>query len=223
MIARIVCTLLALGVVLGAAGVGEPSTVFSHPVDIERPPPAFVAVNKLLRAAKCIRADFAEEKTIKVLKRPLTAAGSLIFSGKLGLYRAARTPFVQELLVTSRGISQRDANGKVETMDVDKQPLAQGFIDAFLLVFSGDDKALAADFDLYFVGDESAWTLGFVPKKKPLSRFIKSLAVKGKRGVLESLVVLEVNGDQTSTQFTNVVTDRELSADEEKRLFGWRK
>jgi hypothetical protein len=223
MIAHILALMLVLGLAFGTAGGGEPSTVLTHPVDIERPPPAFVAVNKLLRAAKCIRADFAEEKAIKVLKRPVQSNGSLIFSGKLGLYRATQTPFVQELLVTSRGIAQRDASGKVESMDVEKMPLAKGFIDAFLLVFSGDDKALAADFDLFFEGEEGAWTLGFVPKKKPLSRFIKSLVVQGKRGVLESLTVLEVNGDQTSTRFGNVVTDKELTEDEQKRCFGWQK
>jgi hypothetical protein len=182
-----------------------------------------VAVNKLLREAKSIRADFAEEKRIKVLKRPVVSSGSLIFNSKSGLYRVVKDPFVQELLITSAGIAQRDANGKVESMDVERVPIAKGFIDAFLLVFSGDQQALAAGFDLYFEGDESAWSLGFRPKKKPLSRFIASLVVTGKRGVLDSLSVLEVNGDKTFTRFAHVSTDRELTEDEQKRYFGWQK
>lgn len=201
----------------------ERPSVLSHPVRVDSPPAAFVAVNHSLREAKCIRADFAEEKTIKVLKRPLRSSGTLVFCGGAGLYRSSSEPFVQELLVTSEGIAQRDANGRIEKMDVDKQPLAKGFIDAFLLVFSGDDKALAAEFELYFDGDEKAWSMGFVPKKKPLSRFIASLVVTGKGAALENLLVSEVNGDRTLTRFSNVLTTRELTPDEQKRCFGWRK
>ncbi|HTF91212.1 MAG TPA: outer membrane lipoprotein carrier protein LolA [Planctomycetota bacterium] len=200
----------------------ERPAVLAHSVDVAHPPAAYVAVNKLLRAAKSIRADFAEEKKIKVLKRPLRSSGQIVFSGKLGLYRALKDPFVQELLVTPAGLAQRDEAGKVEKVAVDKQPLAKGFIDAFLLVFTGDDKALGADFELYFDGDESAWTMGFVPKKAPLSKFIATMVVTGKQGAFETLEVREVNGDRTTTRFSKVVTDKELSPDEEKRWFGWR-
>jgi hypothetical protein len=223
MSARLWIALLCLGAVSGGTVADERPPVLSRPVVIEHPPAAFVTVNKLLREAKCIRAAFTEEKVIKVLKRPLASSGTLIFSSKWGLYRAAKQPFVQELLVNTAGIAQRDANGKIEKLDVEKAPLAKGVIDAFLLVFSGDDKALAADFDLFFDGEAADWTLGLVPKKKPLSQFIASLIVTGKKGVLESLVVFEVNGDKTTTRFTDVINDRELSADEQERYFGWRK
>lgn len=214
---------LLVGLALGSRAPFDRPPVLSHPVTIERPPAAFVAVNKSLREATCIRADFAEEKSIQVLKKPIKSSGSLVFLGRAGLYRASKEPFATELLVTPDGIAQRDVAGKIEKVEVEKQPLAKGFIDAFLLVFSGDDKALAAEFELYFDGDESAWTLGFVPKKIPLSKFVASLVVTGKRGLLETLVVTEVNGDRTTTRFSNVVTDRELSADEKKRFFGWKK
>ena len=212
---------LVLCALLGFAQTEERPAVLAHPLDVEHPPAAFVSVNKALRETNCIRADFAEEKKIKVLKRPLASAGSLIFCGKLGLYRALKTPFVQELLVRPKGIAQRDPAGKVEKVEVDKQPLAKGFIDAFLLVFSGDDKELSTQFELYFDGSEAAWSMGFVPKKKPLSKFIASMVVSGKQNVLATLEVIEVNGDRTFTRFENVVTDKELSPDERKRCFGW--
>ena len=213
---------MLLSALLFVAPQDDRPAVLAHPVDITKPPVMFVLVNKLLREAKCIRADFAEEKKIKVLKRPLRSSGQIVFSSKLGLYRALKEPFEQEVLVTPQGLAQRDDKGKVEVIDVDKQPLAKGFIDAFLLVFSGSDRLLAEDFDLSFDGDESGWSMGFVPKKQPLSKFIASMVVTGKRGVLISLLVNEVNGDKTSTQFTNVVTDKELTSDERNRWFGWR-
>lgn len=213
---------LAATALLCFAKADEPAPVLSHPVDIARPPAAFVTVNKSLREAECLRADFSEEKKIKVLKKPLLSAGALVFSGESGLYRALKQPFVQELLVTPQGIVQRDSTGRIETVEVDRQPLAKGFIDAFLLVFSGEDKALAEQFEIFFDGDAQAWSMGFVPRKKPLSKFIASLVVHGKKNVIETLVVVEVNGDRTTTKFERVVTDKPLTADEKERFFGWR-
>jgi hypothetical protein len=214
--ASLACVLLLL------AFQDQRPAVLAHKVDLERPPAAFVAVNKLLREAKCVRADFAEEKKLKVLKRPLQSSGTIVFSAKHGLYRALKEPFVQELLVTPKGIAERDEAGKVQKIEVEKQPLAKGFIDAFLLVFTGDDKALAADFELSFTGDEDAWTMGFVPRKKPLDKFIAHMVITGKRGAFDTLLVGEVNGDKTTTKFTSVVTDKELTSEERERWFGWR-
>ena len=215
-----------------AAGAGEASTaqepkpdappsVLAHPVDLARPPAAFVAVNRTLREARCVRADFDEEKRIKVLKRPLVAAGSIVFSAEHGLYRTTKTPFAQELLVAPTRLAQRDPKGRIEAIDVEKQPLAKGFVSAFLLVFTGKDKELAEEFELYFDGTPESWTMGFVPRRKPLSRFIASLVVTGKGAAFQTLEVRETNGDRTSTRFSAVVTDRPLTEDETKRWFGW--
>jgi hypothetical protein len=215
------CSALLAGALLVAAQDDARPPVLSHPVDVARPAAEFTAVNKLLRESKCVRAQFSEEKRIKVLKRPLLASGSIVFSGRHGLRRATKEPFVQELLVTPTLLAQRDAAGRVERVDVEKQPLAKGFLSAFLLVFSGDDQALAQQFEIYFQGTPEAWTMGFVPRKKPLSKFIASLVVTGKQAAFETLSVVETNGDRTLTRFTDVVTDRELTDDERKRWFEW--
>ena len=62
-----------------------------------------------------------------------------------------------------------------------------------------------------------------MPKKKPLSRFIASLVVTGHAGMLDTLLVVETNGDSTASRFSDVVTARELSPDERERFFGWQK
>lgn len=225
-VALLVCCLGSLMLSAASPGAGAPQddarpAVLSHPVDLARPSAAFSAVNKALRESKCVRSEFNEEKRIKVLKRPLTASGTLVFSAQHGLYRATQKPFVQELLVTPARLSQRDASGRVERVDVEKQPLAKGFVAAFLLVFSGQDQALAEQFEIYFEGSAESWTMGFVPRKAPLSKFIASLVVTGKGAAFESLSVIETNGDRTLTRFTAVVTDKELSEDEQKRWFQW--
>jgi len=197
--------------------------VLEHPVVLEKPPEAFVLVNASLRAADPLRADFVEEKRIHALKRPLKCSGRLVLSAKRGLYRATVEPRVSELVLASTEIAQRDAAGRIERIDVAKQPIVKSFVDAFLVVLSGDTVALGARFHIYFSGSPEQWTLGFVPRQEPLSKLIASIVVEGRQGSVERYVVTEKSGDSTTVTWTNVVSRSPLTADEEKRYFDWAK
>lgn len=211
----------AVGFIAPWQGAPERPAVFSHPIAIAAAPPAFLAVNRALRAAEPLQADFTETKKITALKRPLTSSGRLVFAAKLGLYRATTAPRAQELLITSKGVAQRDGAGKVERFDVAKQPIVKSFVDAFLLVLSGDEKALAAQFDLFFDGSAEQWSLGFVPRNEPLTKVIATIVVEGRGEWIDRVTITEKSGDTTTTAWSNVVTHKALTADEEKRDFGW--
>ncbi len=197
--------------------------VLDHPVALGKPPAAFLEVNAALRTADPLRADFAEEKRLQALKRPLKCTGRLVLSAKRGLYRATVEPRVSELLLASTGIAQRDAAGRVERIDVAKQPIVKSFVDAFLAVLSGDTVALGAQFHIYFSGSLDQWTLGFVPRQEPLSKLIASIVVEGRQGSVDRYVVTEKSGDSTTVTWTNVVSRSPLTEDEEKRYFDWAK
>lgn len=199
------------------------ASVFSHAISSESPPKAFAEVNQALRAAAPLRADFSEEKRIVALKRPLRSSGTLVFSVEHGLYRAVTSPRMVELSVTRRGVAQRDAAGRIERFDADSQPVVKAFVNAFLLVLSGDVRALAAEFELYFEGQAESWSLGLVPRNEPLSKIIASIVVTGRGENVASLTVSEKSGDTTTTTWTNHVTRQRLTADEEQRFFGWQK
>lgn len=199
----------------------QPPPVLAHKIDVAKPPAAFTQLHAELRKAKVIRASFSEEKRIVGLKRPLSSSGELVFSGERGLYRETTAPRRVELIVTRKGIEQRTAAG-VERFDLEKQPVARVFVDAFLLVFSGDEAALGAQFDLYFQGSSEAWSMGLVPRKEPLSKLIAHIVVDGVGAEIRAMSVVETGGGITNTTWRDVVLGKALSEEEERRLFGAR-
>lgn len=200
----------------------EAHAVFEAPLPTE-PPAAFSAVQSALAANKVYRARFTEEKRIKVLRRPLRSEGRLVFATGRGLWRQLTRPFAQEIVVTRAGISQRFADGRTEVVDLTKQPVAQAFVDAMLLIASGDLEGLRTHFELFFTGTEEAWTLGFRPRGEPLSRVIATMVLTGTQAKLSTLTVTEQSGDTTLTRYHDVEVAAELSSDDEALLRGSKK
>ncbi len=101
-----------------------------------------------------VQADFVEEKTMRILSRPLESKGTLTFSPQEGVYRVMQEPVHQELLITRSQLVQKDAAGTVQRMKVRGQPAAQVFVDVFLSFFSGDRQAWDKTFDASFSGSD---------------------------------------------------------------------
>ncbi len=144
---------------------------------------------------------FTEEKRITVLRQPLTSSGQLIFLPTQGLYRQLQKPFTQELLITAKAIRQRNASGGTTVLDLDKLPVAQAFVGAFLALFAGSWDALHTHFEVYFMQDKQQWQLGLKPINAAMAQLISCLVLEGEQERLVALWVQETNGDVTHDQF----------------------
>jgi len=199
----------------------ERHKVLEHPIELASAPEAFLKLSESLKLADPMRASFSEEKRIRALRKPLKSSGKLVVSKEHGLYRQQVEPRAVELLIQRTGISQRDAVGTVERFDATQQPIVRAFIDAFLLVLSGDRVALDGQFRLHFEGTMEQWALGLVPRKEPLAKVIESIVVEGRSDKVERYTIREVSGDSTSVTWTEVTTKSPLTDDETKRWFSW--
>jgi hypothetical protein len=144
---------------------------------------------------------FTEEKRITVLRHPLQSSGQLIFLPTQGLYRQLQKPFMQELLITPDAIHQRNANDSVTVVTLEKLPVAQAFVGAFLALFAGSWDALHKHFEVYFTQDQQRWQLGLKPSNEAMSRLISCLVLEGEQTRLVALWVQETNGDVTHDRF----------------------
>lgn len=220
MILRFIVPLLLI--CLQAPPTGAPD-VFQNPIEVATASKEFSTVNELLRGANPMRASFIEEKHLKALKRPLKSSGKLVLHSERGLYRNTTEPRSSELVLSNVGITQRDSEGRVERIDATKQPIVKSFVDAFLLVLSGDTRGLEAHFRIYFSGSIESWTLGLAPKKEPLSKVIASIVVEGSKDRVQRYVIREVSGDCTVVTWTEVSNKAPLTEDEARRWFDWAK
>jgi Outer membrane lipoprotein carrier protein LolA-like len=166
-------------------------------------------------------ANFAEEKKVLILQRPLRSTGQVIFLPQKGLYRQLVTPFQQELLITTIAVHQRDDRGRVETMSLDKLPLAKALVEGFLTVFSGSWESIHSHFQVYFFSADLQWKLGLLPKHTMMSQIVSCIILEGESHQMHSLWVHETNGDITHDRFT----DSHLLAPEQwgayQRYFEW--
>ncbi len=148
-------------------------------------------------------ANFAEEKKVLILQRPLRSTGQVIYLPQKGLYRQLVTPFQQELLITTTAVHQRSYQGSVETMALDKLPFAKAFVEGFLTVFSGSWESIHTHFQVYFFSADPQWTLGLIPKHPMMARLISCIILEGETHQVLSLWVHESNGDITHDRFTD--------------------
>ena len=133
-------------------------------------------------------ARFEEEKKVLILQRPLRSTGQLIFLPQKGLYRQLVTPFQQELLITTTAIQQRDYQGRVETMALDKLPFAKALVEGLLTVFSGSWESIHSQFQVYFFSGDPQWKLGLIPKHPMMAKVISCVIIEGENHQMHSLV-----------------------------------
>ena len=126
-------------------------------------------------------AKFAEEKKVLILQRPLRSTGQVIFLPQKGLYRQLVTPFQQELLLTTTAVHQRDYQGRVETMALDKLPYAKALVEGLLTVFSGAWESIHSHFQVYFLSADPQWRLGLLPKHTMMSQRVHYVILTARR------------------------------------------
>lgn len=163
-------------------------------------------------------AEFRQESHFGLLAEPLVDTGTIHFAdGRLARRTLAPTPSV--VVMDGKGIEFGDGS-KSERIDLDGKPAVRQFVDAFTKIFAGDRPGLEALYRIEFVaGEGRSWTLTLVPKVSPMNEIIAKVIVSGTELSIATMRVVERNGDETITSFTNVDTKRKYSKAEMAKLF----
>jgi outer membrane lipoprotein-sorting protein len=187
-----------------------------------RAAPAPLTLEKVLagfRGLSGLEAHFREEKHMSLLAAPLVSEGDIYFAAPDHLLRRVSKPAPSSMVINGATLSFQDAHG-VETMSLDRNPVARLFVDGFVKILLGDAPALDKLYDMTFKpGSNDAWEVRLKPKVAPMSQVVEAIEVSGRGLVIDRLRVAEIGGDETITRFTAVNTARQFSAAERQRLF----
>lgn len=82
-------------------------------------------------------------------------------------------------------------------------PAVAALARAWRHVMAGDLRALDKDFSLAPGGEERLWTLVLVPRRPDIGRFLKQIELQGTGARLQAIVILEPNGERTTTRLTH--------------------
>ena len=165
-----------------------------------------------------VRAQFHEVKQIALLEQPLESDGTLYFIPPARMARITRTPGATSLVINGSRMSYRDGTGG-NSVDLSGNRVARTIVENFVVLFNGDLDALHEHYHVGFDAQGARWQIRLVPKGPPLAQLIASIEMRGNGPALEQMVVVEKEGDRTTTFFHDVVTDIRFSPEELSRIF----
>jgi outer membrane lipoprotein-sorting protein len=169
-----------------------------------------------------LEARYREEKRIALLAVPTRSEGRIWFANPGRLLRRQRSPEEATALIAD-GRLRFSQGDRVEELSIEDNPVLRGFVDSFRAVLAGDREALERYYDAELTprpdDGAQAWTLTLIPRNEALARFLRRIVMRGEGVTISEMRMVEVNGDETRTEFFDVNTDRRYSPGEARRLF----
>lgn len=195
----------------------QSNQVFNLPVN-ESNSDTFWQIAKTLNQRRQFQSHFSQEKHIKVLRRPLKSAGTILFSFEHGLCWKTAEPFQSTLSITRQGIFQKKAGGSFQAVAAQQHAVASDITSVFLAVFSGEREVLEQNFMPHLSGTTSQWVIGLKPRSKMIQVFLDAIVLKGNSSITD-LEIWEENGDFSLIKFYNQETDVRVFGEEQKECF----
>jgi len=194
------------------------------PVVVAAPAPTLEVILARFAAMTGLSAKFREEKRMALLAAPLVNEGTLYFAPKARLARHITAPAPATVLIDAGTLRFADAGG-TESMSLDQNPVVKLFVDSFVRIFAGDRAALERLYTMEIVGLPAdadgvpRWSLKLRPRVAPMTQVIDRVEITGRDVVLETMLVVEVGGDETITTFSEVDANRRFTPQELATLF----
>ncbi len=138
---------------------------------------------------------FVQEKKLAMLDKPLITEGELLLDDKQTVTWDIQKPFALRYVLTPTSIREIDAQGE-RNLQTGQNPLAAALTQAMTATFSGqwrDDNALAT---VTASGDQQQWQLQITPRSAELQTLIQSMTVDGQQKTINTVTILESNGDR---------------------------
>jgi len=220
-----ICLALAFSLFIAAnpanAKVKDADNLFSTAIELKKAPESFQRLSEQFKKQKNVKAGFKQKKKIKVLRRPLISKGNILFVKDMGLIWRIRHPFKSVMVINSSGIYQQRKKELIPMLSVKQNPMASGFMESFLSLFSGDFSKLEKYYQIYHQQDDQGkWKIGFIPKREPHNKIIEKMILSGdSKGFFNSFQLWEINGDKTEVSFTQITDDKIELTPEEKNYF----
>jgi len=164
-----------------------------------------------------IQARFAERKELALLKVPLESAGVVYFSPPGLLARHTESPVRSSLYLDDRHLTVVE-DGRKRTLDLQASAFVAALAGSFVDVLRGDRAAVQRRFAMKFDPTTEGWQLTLSPRSIDLRKAIRELRFTGKGIEVQTMTLLETNGDRSITTFTQVDPARRFTPDERARL-----
>ena len=158
-------------------------------------------IARRLEAHDTGRADFVQTRTIAELERPQVARGRLVWSPG-GVIWQVDQPFRTVYVMRDESTVEISADGTRTERSTQDEPVAGRVVRILRALFRGDARMLEGLFKADATLRQDRWTVTLVPRRSPMSIYLKSIQVSGTNFV-EAVRIDDTNGGVTLLQFRN--------------------
>jgi hypothetical protein len=157
-------------------------------------------LQRLLQDAPQVAVRYTELRESRWLAAPIESSGTLRSTPTMLEKRVEQPrPETWRILDDRMQIGTPGEVGAREIM-LDQAPAAAALAQTLRRVLAGELQALHKDFRLELSGDERAWTLQLTPRQDDVARQLKRIDLHGAGPRLLVMVILETQGDRTTTR-----------------------
>lgn len=179
-----------------------------------------------LRQHDTVKVQFAQQKSLRILKKPLLSSGSLLFKRGRGMVWQVTAPVAATYMLNAQGMREVVAGststpGAASTGSGTLQSTSSAMpnlLPLFDAIFAGDKATLQRHFDYRVTGTPQQWHMSLIPRDELLLRIFKRLELDG-RDYIDTIVLFDTRGDTTRIDLRDPQFDSsKLGADETSLL-----
>ncbi|EOR09631.1 LolA family protein [Acinetobacter genomosp. 15BJ] len=170
-----------------------------------------------LAKSELIRADFEQQKKLASLNKTFVSNGTLTFAKSNGVIWQIKRPVQADLIVTQNKLIQKTQR-TYSQIKIDQSPYSS-VATLFLQLMSGNDKALAKNFNVLSANySPTGWNIALTPKSALFKKLFQRIDAQGQQYV-NKIVIQEQANNSTTILFRNQTTQPNQLTAAEDALF----
>jgi len=150
----------------------------------------------LLAQNKSGEGRFTEQRFVRGLDGPISAAGTLSFQAPDKLTRETTSPRPESMAVDGNQLTL-SRGGRTRTLALDSMPEMQGMVEAMRGTLGGDAGTLQRYFKSKLGGTRESWTLDLAPTESRLAAQLDSVRLSGRAGEVLGIEMAFRGGDRS--------------------------
>lgn len=142
---------------------------------------------------------FVETKELAILDTSLTQTGTLDFHFPDRLSKRLDPPDSSVIDIAGDTLSIQSPNQPPQYLSIANHPQLGALLEPFRAILAGDLKALRRYYRVSLKGERTKWKIELHPVDSMVARRISTIEIYGAGPVVNRYLVLEANGDRTTT------------------------
>lgn len=161
---------------------------------------SIVRLQRLLQDAPHAEVRFTELRESRWLAAPIESSGTLRSTPTMLEKRVEQPKRETWRILDDRMQFGAPGSAGAREIMLDEAPAAAALAQTLRHVMAGDLEALNKYFELELAGDEREWALQLTPRQAEVARQLKRIVLQGVGRRLSVMVILETQGDRTTTR-----------------------